>query len=256
MTKMGRNNKLAPKRRILLVEEHPVFRRGFSLLLNQEKDLEVCGEAGTAVEALAAIETLKPDLVITGIALSGRNGLELAKDLAALHPQLPTLVYSGADESFYAFRALRAGAKGYLAKQSEISQVLEAIRTVLAGEIHLSNKMRARMFENLGSGNRAADTRPQLAGVEALSDRELEVFRLIGQGIGTRQIAADLNLSSSTVEAHRTNIKTKLGTKNSPHLMLQAVQWLSSQAPNSSECPLFDDCKLRIEEQKARKSGR
>lgn len=253
MTKIGQNNMLTPKRRIFLVEEHPVFRRGFALLLNQEKDLEVCGEAATAAEAMSGIALLKPDLVITGIALSGRNGLELAKDLATVHPQLPILLFSGSDESFYAFRALRAGAKGFLSKQSDLNQVLEAIRTVLAGEIHLSNKMRFRMFQTFGASHDAADALPQLTGVETLSDREVEVFRLVGQGIGTREIAANLKLSLSTVEAHRTNIKRKLGAKSAPQLVLQAVNWLNSRAANDRVCELFDDCKLRLELQQAKK---
>ena len=253
MPNTAQHKKSAAKRRIFLVEEHPVFRRGLALLLNEERDLQVCGEAATAAEAIAGIESVKPDLVITGVALSGRNGLELAKDLAALHPGLGVLVFSGSDESFYAFRALRAGARGYVTKQSSLSEVLEAIRTVLTGEIYLSNKMRVRMFQTFGPGNRSAEGLPPLTGVETLSDRELEVFRLIGQGIGTRQIATDLNLSTSTVEAHRTNIKRKLGTNSAPKLVLQAVQWLQSQALGWEHCEFYDDCKLRLERQKAKK---
>lgn len=244
------------RRKIFLVEEHPVLRAGLALLLNREKDLEVCGEAASAAEAMSGIAALKPDLVITAIALPGRNGMELVKDLAARDPQLRILVFSGINESLYALRALRAGAKGYLMKQSSVGKVLEAIRTVLAGEVYLSNKMRFRMFQSIAAEKGASDTQPHRTGVETLSDRELEVFRLIGQGIGTRQIAANLNLSFSTVEAHRSNIKRKLGADDAPQLMLQAVQWLNATRIEDgflAACEFQEGCELRVELQKAKK---
>jgi DNA-binding NarL/FixJ family response regulator len=219
-----------PKRQmIFLVEAHPVTRSGFALLLNREKDLGVCGEAATAAAAMTGIGSLKPDLVITDIVLPGKGGLQLARELAARHPQLSILVLSGMDETLYALRALRAGAKGYVMKEAAVGVILEAIRTVLAGEIYLSNKMRVRLFQTTLVGNHSSDPRQVEGSIGGLTDRELEVFHLIGQGVGTREIATQLHLSFSTVEAHRSNIKRKLGARNAPELMAQAINWLNRE---------------------------
>jgi DNA-binding NarL/FixJ family response regulator len=216
----------APKKhRILIVEDHPVTQHGFALLLNQAADLMVCGRAGTAGKALVEIESSKPDLVIVDIALPGKDGLELIKDIANFHPKLPTLVLSTLDEAIYAERALRAGAKGYIMKQETVERLLAAVHEVLAGDIHLSEAMRNRLFLNGLSGS----AKQGALSVDQLSDRELEVFRLIGEGWGTRKIANNLGLSISTVETHRTHIKEKLGAKRAPELVRQAVEWLHNQ---------------------------
>ena len=207
------------------MEDHPVTRQGFALLLNLEADLMVCGRAATADKALMEIESSKPDLVIVDIALPGRDGLVLIKDIATFHPRLPTLVLSTLDEAVYAERAIRAGAKGYIMKQEPVEQLLLAVHQVLAGDVYLSEAMRSQLFQNSISGPSKSGT----SSVDQLSDRELEVFRLIGEGVGTRQIAKQLGLSVSTVETHRTHIKDKIGAKRAPDLVRQAVEWLHDQ---------------------------
>ena len=213
------------KRRIFLVEDHPVTQQGFSLLLNMEADLMVCGRTGMAERALKEIESSKPDLVIVDIALPGMDGLTLIKDIATSHPRLPTLVLSTLDEAIYAERAIRAGARGYVMKQEPIELLLLAVRQVLAGDVYLSEVMRSRLFQNSLSGF----SRKDASSVGQLTDRELEVFRLIGEGVGTRQIAKRMGLSISTVETHRTNIKEKIGAKRAPDLVRRAVEWLHDQ---------------------------
>ena len=217
----------AKKRRVFLVEDHPVTQQGLALLLNQETDLTVCGQAATVNQALPAIAAAKPDLVVVDIALRGRDGIELIKELASFHPRLPTLVLSTLDEAIYAERALRAGAKGYIMKEEAVKLLLLAVRQVLAGEVYLSESMRSNLFQKSLASSGSALTAAM--GVDQLTDRELEVFRLIGQGLGTRQIAKDLGVSISTVETHRTNIKQKLGVQRGPDLVRQAVAWLHSQ---------------------------
>jgi DNA-binding NarL/FixJ family response regulator len=211
--------------RVFLVEDHPVTRQGFALLLNRETDMTVCGEAATAAKALSDIESLKPDLVIVDIALPGRDGLELIKNIVTFHPRLPTLVLSTLDEMVYAKRALQAGAKGYAMKHEPVEQLLMAVRQVLAGEVYLSEAMRKNLLVN----SLHASSQNPVPGVDGLTDREVEVFRLIGEGLGTRYIAERLGLSISTVESHRTHIKEKLGLKSAPDLVRQAVEWLHGQ---------------------------
>lgn len=213
------------RHRVYLVEDHPVTRQGFALLLNRESDLIVCGRAATAASALPEIESSKPDLVIVDVALPGRDGIELIKDIATRCPLVPTLALSTLDEMIYAERALQAGAKGYIMKQEPVEQLLLAVRQVLAGDVYLSEAMRANIFQNSIS----VSPKDTTSGVDRLSDRELEVFRLTGEGFGTRQIAESLGLSISTVETHRTHIKLKLGAKRAPDLVRQAVEWLHSQ---------------------------
>jgi DNA-binding NarL/FixJ family response regulator len=174
-----------PKRRVLIVDDHPVVRQGLALLINQEPDLEVCGHAEDAHEALQNIRELMPDLVIVDISLKDTSGIDLIKDVRIQQPELPILTLSMHDESLYAERALRAGAKGYIMKQEATEQVATAIRRVLAGEIYVSNSMAARMVSKLATGTAPANASP----VESLSDRELEVFRLIGEGHKTRDVA-------------------------------------------------------------------
>ena len=224
---MTRPRKTPPHRRIFLVDDHPVTREGLARIINHEAGLVVCGVAGTAARAVAAIEQQKPDLVIIDVSLAaGASGLELIKDLATRHARLAMLVLSTHDETLYAERALRAGARGYVMKQEPIERVMQAIRKVLTGEVYLSPAMNERMLRKMTSPHPS----PLASEIEQLSDRELEVFRLLGQGRGTRQIASDLHLSISTVETYRTHIKEKLRLNRAPELVRHAVEWVHSQA--------------------------
>lgn len=215
------------KRRIFLVDDHPITREGLARLINREPDMEVCGQANTAARAIAEIEQTKPDLVVVDVSLTtGASGLELIKDLLVRHARLPMLGLSTHDESLYAERALRAGAKGYVMKQEPTEKVMTAIRQVLDGRIYLSEAMNDRLLHKMTRSGSA----PTATEIEQLSDRELEIYRLIGQGRGTRQIAVELHLSVSTVETHRTHIKEKLHLSSAPELVRRAVEWVHSQA--------------------------
>ena len=192
--------------RILVVDDHPLFREGLVRVLNQEKDLEVCGEAADGSEALRRLTEGKPDLAIVDISLDGTNGIELTKQLRDRRPDLRILMLSMHDEGVYADRALRAGANGYVMKRERGSVLLEAVRRVLAGHAHFSEEVNDRVLQTLarsGGDSKASS-------VDGLSDREFEVFQLIGDGFGTRQIADRLNLSIKTVETYREHIKVKL----------------------------------------------
>ena len=218
--------------RILLVDDHPITRQGLAVMIGNESDLRVVGEAEDVPSALAAIQALHPDLVVADLSLPGRNGLELLKDIAAQYPGIPTLVLSMHDESLYAERAIRAGARGYLMKSAGGRAVLDAIRAILAGRIHVSPDVATRVLESLGrnpSAGRNAPPAPH-SKVQALSDREFEIFQLIGQGLGTREIAGRLNVSIKTIEAHRAHLKSKLGTKDAPGLVREAIRWVESQS--------------------------
>ena len=220
----------APKARtlILVVDDHPMMRQGLAALINNEADLTVCCEAESAAQALAAIARGLPDLVIADITLPDKSGIELIKDIQALHPGMRVLVVSMHDEALYAERVLRAGGRGYIMKQEGGPRLMEGIRQVLAGQIYVSEKMSRRILE-IFSGQRSstAGTSP----VEALTDREFEVFQLIGQGISTKDIAQKLHLSVTTVEVHRLHIKDKLHVRTAPELIRYAVRWTESQAP-------------------------
>lgn len=194
-------------------------------MINHEADLEVCGEAESAREALVNIGKLKPDLALVDITLKGTNGIELLKSIKAQYSKLPVLVLSMHDESLYAERALRAGARGYVMKQEPPEQVMGAIRRVLQGELYLSPSMGTQMIGKL-VGTPSGSTSP----VDVLSDRELEVLQFIGQGHGTRQIAGELNLSVKTIESHRAHIKEKLNIKTAPEIVRFAVQWVNDLA--------------------------
>jgi DNA-binding NarL/FixJ family response regulator len=214
------------RHRILLVDDHPITRQGLAALINLETDLEVCGEAENVGDALVLIERVKPALVVVDLSLPGRGGLDLIKDLAVQQPGLPALVLSMHDEALHAERVLRAGARGYLMKAAGGRAVMEAIRTVLGGGIYVSAAVNARILAGLSAGkSREADSF-----VGRLSDREFEIFQLIGQGLGTREIAGRLNLSIKTVEAHRANLKSKLDLRDAPALVREAVRWVESQA--------------------------
>jgi DNA-binding NarL/FixJ family response regulator len=217
----------AHKHRIFLVDDHPVTRDGLARLINHEMDLEVCGTAGTAAGAAEEVETQRPDLVIIDVSLGkSASGLELIKDLAARHRRLKMLALSTHDETLYAERALRAGARGYVMKQEPTEQVMQAIRKILNGEIHLSKRMSDRLLHRMTQPHSA----PTISDIDMLSDRELEVYRLLGQGRGTRQVAAELHLSISTIETHRAHIKEKLNLNSTTELVRHAVEWVHSQA--------------------------
>ncbi len=208
------------KFRIFIVDDHPILRQGLAQLLAQEKDLIICGQFEDAAHALDAIGKEKPDAAIVDISLKGSSGIELLKNIKAQYPGLLVLILSMHDESLYAERALRAGASGYIMKQEPPDQVLVALRKVLSGEIYLSEKMSSKLMHQLVSG-RVTESGSLM---ERLSDRELEIFGLIGQGRGTRQIAEQLHLSVKTVESHRAHIKEKLNLKSATELVHRAIQ--------------------------------
>ena len=206
---------------MLLVDDHPIVRQGMSQLLNREPDLMVCGEADSAHQALSLLKTLKPDLAILDVSLEDRNGIELLKDILVRFPKLPVLILSMHHESLYAERALHAGAKGYIMKQEAPDKVLVAIRTILGGEVYVSEKMAARMLRTLSDRRSGQGASP----IERLSDRELEVFRHIGKGFSSSEIAAQLCISVKTIETHREHIKDKLKLPNKGELLRYAVEW-------------------------------
>ena len=215
-----------PKTKVLLVDDHPILRTGLRRMIDQESDMQVCGEAEDGPKAFELCGTLTPDIAVIDISLKGSNGIELVKNLKARYPDLPTLVLSMHDESLYAERALRAGSRGYIMKEEAIEQVLVAIRRALLGEIFLSEKMKSRMIQQMASGKGKVVSSP----IEQLTDRELEVFRLIGEGHSTRQIAGQLHLSVRTVEAYREYIKGKLNLKNATELVQHAFHWVHHEA--------------------------
>jgi len=209
------------KKRIVVVDDHPIVRQGFVLLINQEADLEVVGQAEDPSAALTIISATKPDLVLVDLSLKNGDGLEMIKDLSRLYPELLMLAVSLHDENVYAERALRAGAKGYIMKSEATDSVMIAIRPVLSGGFFLSGKMNERLLIRLTAAGKQ-DTIDPMA---RLSDREFEVFQLIGQGYDTRLIAESLCLSIKTIETYKSHLKTKLDLKNSTELMQRAVEW-------------------------------
>ena len=217
------------KNRILLVDDHPIMRQGLANVLNQQTHLAVCGEATTHAEALAMAERLRPDLALIDLSLRGGDGIELLKDLRVREPRLLTLVLSMHDEAIFAERALRAGARGYVMKQEKVERLLLAINRVLSGTIYVSDQVAAHAVARLAVGNQgvlAQETPVTMdAYVERLTDRELQVFRLVGRGLGTRLIAETLHLSRKTIESHREHIKTKLSLKDGSELIQRAIQW-------------------------------
>jgi DNA-binding NarL/FixJ family response regulator len=223
----GESQRHSRKRRLFLVDDHPVTNDGLAQLVNFQADLSVCGQATSAAAAIAGIEKLQPDLAVVDLSLGRSSGVELMKQLTTRLPGLSILVLSVHDEDLYAPRALRAGARGYVMKQAPTSEVMTAIRAVLAGEIYLSEPMRTRLLEKQTrqSWRRAAG--PNRTELDSLSDRELEVFELLGQGHTTRGIASCLHLSVSTVEAHRAHIKEKLKLRNATQLVRRAVEWIN-----------------------------
>jgi len=208
------------KRRILLVDDHPIVRQGLRRLIDDQSDLVVCGEAENAFKAIELTESLKPDLAIVDLSLNESHGLELTKQLRSLDPKLVVLVLSMHDESLYAERSLRAGAAGYVMKQAPQDEVMNAIRQVLRGETYLSQNMTSRLLKAIRGGQATDDISP----LDRLTDREMQVFRLIGQGHGVSAIADALYLSPRTVEAHKEHIKTKLNLNSNAELLQYAIE--------------------------------
>jgi DNA-binding NarL/FixJ family response regulator len=215
------------KARILLVDDHAVVRFGIAQLINRQNDMEVCGEEEDASRALTAITTIKPDLVIADISLKDSSGLELMRNIKAQYPGLPVLVVSVHDESVYAEIAFRAGALGYLMKQEALEKILTAIRRVLSGAIYVSDALAAKMLQQQVRGQSQITESP----IKSLSDRELEVFQMIGQWKKTREIADELHLSVKTIEYYREQIKRKLNLKNSAELTQHATAWVQREIP-------------------------
>jgi DNA-binding NarL/FixJ family response regulator len=211
------------KSRIFLVDDHAMFREGLRQLIDREPDFVVSGDAADFEEALKGISAAPPDLVITDISLSGNSGIDLIKTLKSRHPELPVLVVSMHEETLYAERALRAGAMGYVMKQEPAKAVKAAIRKVLGGDIHLSDKMASAV---LGKLVHERTDEKSVSPMENLSNRELEVFRLLGEGKASRDIAQQLDLSVATINSFRNRIKEKLNFKNSTELILHAIHWV------------------------------
>jgi DNA-binding NarL/FixJ family response regulator len=210
--------------RIILVDDHPVMRQGFARIIEDETDLEVCAQFDSAAGVIAAIAKLDAQLVVVDICLEDSHGLELIKDIRAQYERLPILGLSMYDESLYAERSVRAGANGYVMKRSDTRSVIEAIRTVLGGGLWLGEGIRERMVDKF-LGRKSADA----SSLEGLSDREFEVFQLIGQGLKTRQIAEKLNISPKTVDTYRAHLKVKLNLDNGTELIRHALHWVEQQ---------------------------
>ena len=220
MTLPAQSNIEPTMARVLIVDDHPVLRQGLMQVIDDEPDLVVCGEAKDAEEALEELESSKPDLAVVDLSLNGRSGLELVHDMKARRPSMAVLVYSMYDETLYAERAVRAGASGYVMKRESIDEVLAALRQIIKGHVYLSPAASTRMV------HRAVDGKAPCSGsaLHQLTDRELEVFQLLGQGLSARQISEKLYRSVKTVESHRENIKAKLGFKTSGELLRYAVE--------------------------------
>lgn len=215
----------ASKKKVLIVDDHPITRQGMRMLIDQQPDFTVCGEADNAAYAMELATRLKPDLAIVDITLRTANGIELTKNLKAHSPDLLILIVSMHDEELFAERALRAGAKGYLMKHEASDQVTSALRRIVSGDIYVSERVQARMLSRMVN-NRTGEV---VSPVESLSDREMEVFQLLGNGYSTRQIAERLNLSVKTIDSYREHLKLKLNLESGADLIRYAIQWVKSQ---------------------------
>ncbi|MDF1752735.1 MAG: response regulator transcription factor [Verrucomicrobiales bacterium] len=214
-------------RQILIVDDHPIMRMGLAQLVGLDSNFEVCGEAGSANEAIEKIEEIGDvDMALVDISLPDRSGLELVKDLKVMKPELSCLVISSHDENVYAERILKAGGKGYIMKDQAPDKLIEAIKVVTNGGIFLSPEMTAKMMQIIagGGGNEAS------RGISGLSDREFEVFRKLGEGKSSREIAGELGISIRTVDTHRTHIKDKMGLRDSSELTFEAIRWVEAQS--------------------------
>ncbi|MFZ0034108.1 MAG: response regulator transcription factor [Sedimentisphaerales bacterium] len=213
------------KTQVLIVDDHPVIREGLVTIVNHERDMNVCGQADDAYQALKAVTELKPDIVVTDISLKNSDGIELTKNIKARYPRMPVIIFSVHDESLYAERALLAGAKAYLMKDEVSENIIKAIRAVLSGEIYVSDTISKKFLHKI-AGDKAGTTKTP---IENLSDREFEIFRLIGEGLKASQIAKHLHLSIKTIETYRTRIKEKLGLVNASELLQYSIKWAKSQ---------------------------
>jgi len=213
------------KTQVLIVDDHPVVRDGLTTIINHELDLNVCGEADDAHEALKAVTELKPNVVIVDISLKSSDGIELTKNIKAGNSKLPVIVLSVHDESVYAERALLAGAKAYLMKDAVSENIVKAIHTVLSNEIYVSNTISKKFLHKIAQDKKGTTKTP----IENLSDREFEVFRLIGEGFKASQIAMQLHLSIKTIETYRSRIKEKLNLSNAAELLQYSIKWAKSQ---------------------------
>ena len=211
--------------RIYIVDDHPLVRQGLTQIIANEEDMEICGEAEDSPGAMKGVGECNPDAIIVDISLRGNNGLELIKNLKAIHEEIPILVFSMHDESIYAQRALRAGAKAYVMKKEPSEKIVEAIRKIIKGEIYVSPSVADQVLHQIVNGPNSASTSP----VDRLTDRELEVVQLIGRGLSSREIAESLNLSVKTIESHRAHVKEKLSLRNATELVQFSVQWVDQQ---------------------------
>jgi DNA-binding NarL/FixJ family response regulator len=216
-----------PRHTILVVDDHPVTRLGVSALVRRERDLWVCGDADGARAAIDLVPKLEPDLAIVDLSHGTIGGIELIRSIRSLRPQTRVLVLSMQDESYFAERALRAGASGYVMKRQPLGDILTAIRRVLSGELYLSDAMKERMLHRVVKSSRE----DVVFSFETLTDREMEVFHLIGNGYRRLQIAAKLHLSAKTIDSHRENLKRKLGGASGGDLVRHAIQWVRSECP-------------------------
>jgi DNA-binding NarL/FixJ family response regulator len=216
----------AAKARVLIVDDHPLTRAGLVYMINQEPDLIVCGEAENAAQTLNLLGSSQPDLLLLDLTLPGKSGLELIKDVKAMYPELPILVISMQDESLYVDRVLRAGARGYITKHEKSEKLMGAVRQVLRGKIYVSEHMSAHILEMFSGGHKTSER----SAIEQLSDREFEVFELLGAGLSAHEIGKKLHLSAKTVDAHRANIKKKVKIKSGSELISYAARWIANQA--------------------------
>ena len=224
MSATKKQKSVIDKRKILIVDDHPIVRDGLIRLIHEEQDLTVCGQAEDAHQALKAISESRPDIAIVDITLKSSDGIDLMKNIRSQYPKLPVLILSMHDEALYAERALRAGAKGYIMKQEASEKLLEAVREILSGRIYCSDKISRRVMHKFARGKADIKDSP----IDSLSDRELQVFRLIGCGYRTSEIAKKLYLSVKTIETYRTHIKEKLNLANSAELLRYAILWVNS----------------------------
>ena len=211
--------------RIYIVDDHPLVRQGLSQIVASEADMEICGEAEDSPAAIRGVGEANPDAIIVDISLKGANGLELIKNLKSIHEDIPILVFSMHDETIYAQRALRAGAKAYVMKKESPSKVVDAIRKIIQGEIYVSPSVADQVLHQIVNGPGNVSTSP----VDRLTDRELEVVQLIGRGLSSREVAESLHLSVKTIESHRAHVKEKLGLRNATELVQFSVQWVDQQ---------------------------
>ena len=227
MPKKQPQNDTPAKRRVLIVDDHPIFRAGLTGLVNLEGELTVCGEANDAAQAMQAVEKLHPDLVLLDMSLPGKGGLELLKDIRAIAPQTPVLIISMHDETLYAERVIKAGGRGYIMKQEGPEKIVQAVRKVLSGGISVSERIAAQILDAMSGGKSGKSGTS--SSVSTLTDREFEVYRLLGQGKEPHEIARTLHLSIKTVDTHRAHIRQKLGLRNATELIHHATRWTAEQ---------------------------